>query len=184
MIKARKHFKVFFSILILTLIISCKTEEKPKDVVKTDNEKVEAKKPNEDFSINFEIESDIETKIMVLFKDIEHGKQKVDYTVYLPLEKANNNAKAAMFGDFIPGQLLVEFGRQKQTEFTVKSATILYEDQVINITKDNFQTYFYLNKYITYDKVTGVLKTKRIGKSLAPIATLKPAHFNKIFKLI
>lgn len=182
--KEPKYFKLIFLLLVCISIISCKKEEKLKEVLDTKKQEVKVNKIDEDFSVSFDLTSDKETQIMVLYKDIEYGKQKVDYTVYLPIGKGNNDISAAMFGDYIPGQLMIEFGRSKPTEFIFKSSKILYEDQVININKDNFEKYFYLNKYISYDKETGALKTKKIGKSLAPIATLKPSHFNKIFQLI
>jgi len=178
----KNNYRIYFFYLILSSLVSCK--ENFKETTNNNQApKQEVVMEDQPLAITLDFISRDNGEMIVVFDKIKHNDEMVTYKVFKPFKNGANSFKAEMFGDFISDLVQVEFGRKVKNEFTINAITITYENKILEISKEEIEKYFYINKFIDYNKETGELKTKRVNNSLAPIITLKKAIINQLFEL-
>jgi hypothetical protein len=177
-----KNLFIVITLLIsLQLFNSCKEEVKS-PIIDKDVESIEESKP-ELVTIYMDYEASQKGELTAVFSKIEVENDIAVYKVSKNVEVGKNNFKVAMFGDYVASLIQIEFGRKEIAEFKLNSLKIVNGDLTINVAKEELESYFYINKFINYDKNTGIIKTQKVGKSLAPIITIKKGIINKIYDL-
>lgn len=172
---------ILFTLLFTFLSFSCKEDKSENKNIEPLKQEVVIK--DQYLAITLDFISRDNGEMIVVFDKIEHNEEKVTYKVFKPFKSGENSFKGEMFGDYISDLVQIEFGRKAINEFIINSITIAYESKIIEVSKEELEKYFYINKFIDYNKETGELKSKRVKNSLAPIITLKKVIINQLFEL-
>ncbi len=175
-------------ITALSLCLFCCNETRDKNNLET-NDPIEIVKPVESvkekkLNISLDISSTVPDKLQCIFVNIELDDNKkglyiIDHNVEAP--NKSENVDFEMSGDYIPGVTQIRLGT-KQKEVTIEKMLLTYDNNTVEMYREDIDKYFHLNDQVKFDTITKTLKVKPNGKGI-PSLTLRKGFVNKVFDL-
>ncbi|WP_452230588.1 hypothetical protein [Lacinutrix sp. MEBiC02404] len=116
---------------------------------------------------------------------LEYGDTKWNQKKRIPkLVKGNTQPQLVEFNipeKIFPSKLLFDFGENKTEEnITINSVSLSYEDFKLNLTPQEFYAFFTPNKYIKYNKETGVMNCISVDGKYDPHFKSRPVFDKKL----
>jgi hypothetical protein len=162
------------NILVLTVLmvflVSCKNDGSKE----TENQKSAPAitiNPNT-FKIEVEGTWKEDDELIIFWKDASIAYFDDDHTIYQGIKGSGIPQKIIfeLEEGFIPNDIRFDVSSNKnQKEIVLNYIKMEQQDRKFLISKDNLADYFTPNKFITFDKSTGVIATKEIEGAYDPI---------------
>lgn len=173
--------KILLLLTVITLVFSCKKEEKSENTIKT-IEQVETIK--NEFIVKVNFKTNINDQFTLSLKNIkkdEFQTKTISITENVTPTTSVDNI-TANFGDNISSNFNINFGRKNTKTIFIESITLEYGDNLVNILSADLEKHFRFSKYLSFDEASGELTTKKIENRHIPIMFLKKATYNKLIK--
>lgn len=170
--------KILLLLTVITLIFSCKKEEKSENTIKT----IETIK--NEFIVKVNFKTNINDQFTLSLKNIkkdEFQTKTISITENVTPTTSVDNI-TANFGDNISSNFIINFGRKNSKTIFIESISLEYGDNLVNILSADLEKHFRLSKYLSFDEASGELTTKKIENRHIPIMFLKKATYNKLIK--
>lgn len=136
-------------------------------------------------------EVDLETSsaddIMLFANDVFLNNSKfmnIGITHKLNMNETSKNIKFEFPENIKPDVMLaLSLGNKEPKQVTIKKINLSYGPAVFNIEQKEIPKYFAFNKFIEYDSVNGIIKTKKVENNLNPLLFLRRKILDSIQKI-
>jgi hypothetical protein len=164
---------VFLVLLIVIFTIACKSKEEHniKDVKKEFIVKMKYRVSNDDV---------FKLVLYNIIPDVNQNKWiQINEKVVGTSATQNLTAK---FGENISYDFRINFGVKQEKEVEIIQINIFYGKKSINVKPEELKEYFSFNEFITQDKITNKLYTRKIDGKLNPILHFKIEYMKELEK--
>tara|TARA_B110000114_G_scaffold119832_1_gene125570 strand:+ start:161 stop:667 length:507 start_codon:yes stop_codon:yes gene_type:complete len=163
--------KVFLVLLMVIFTIACKSKQE---------EKIKESKKEFIVKIKHRVNKKDVFKL-VLYNIItdENQNKWIQINEKVVGTSATENL-TANFGENISYNFRINFGVKQEKEIEIKYIEILYGSKSIYVKPEELKNHFTFNEFITQDKVTNKLRTKKIGGKLNPIIYFKIEYLKEL----
>ncbi|WP_298418000.1 hypothetical protein [uncultured Kordia sp.] len=180
--------RLFFSLCIITTMVSCGGEEKktPAETKPVEEKKVEVKKEREGIKITMDFQTDQDDTFSGKYVRMEDKNQLINYEI---TQKVNTkNAPVTLhfdaFKDLDPEIIQIGLGNKKVKKVIIDKVTLSYNGTEIVVLGKDLKRYFVINKFADFDPETQTITTKKVGGRHVPVLIFKKPFLNKLLDLV
>ncbi len=169
-----------FLLILLVITVACKTE--PKEVPEEPiPEKVVEPIKEFEVIVNFKSNKDDEFKLMLNNVIVDEFQRKNIHVIEKVIASSESENITATFGENnISKNFNFHFGSKQIKEVEIESISFSYGTNNLSIDGSELAEYFSINKYITLDTVSNILKTKRVDGKHNPTIILKRKYIKTL----
>ena len=167
--------KRIFLMMVLVSAIACNSDKK--ETTKGAVEKVTVEEPKKELLVKIEFKSNKTDEFKLSLNNIlvDDFQSKNIQIVEKVQPTTESETIIASFGENnISNTFNISFGAKEVKTIDIQSFEISYGKNVITFPTSDLSKYFILNRFITQDPETGVLKTKKVDGKHNPIIILRP----------
>ena len=168
----KKLLLVFLGIVSVT---ACKTETNDK------SDKSVKTKEIKRLIVDFSFKTDKIDNFRIMLNNIEIDEfQKMNIQVYEEVGPSSSyeSINAIFPENHMSNNIVVNLGSKETKEVQIQKLRLSYGENTIEVTIDNIENYFSLNKFIELDKEERVLRTKKIDGAHNPILFSRKSIIN------
>lgn len=170
------------SFLFLLILVSCNNNKKEQIQGETSNDSLALNKPNELVVImTFNTNKPDTFKFILNNIFIDEFQKKNIHILEKTIPTTDYGKIVAKFGaNNISNVLQISLGGKEVKEVEIKSIDISFADNNLHISGNEIDKYFKFNKFISFEKSSNKLVTKKINGKHVPYMTLKKSFIKKL----
>lgn len=177
--------KILIKLLIITLVftVACKTE--PKEVTEEFiPEKVVEPIKELEVIVKFKSNKDDSFKLMLNNVVVDEFQKKNIHVIEKVIASSESESFTATFGENnISRNFNFHFGSKEIKEIEIESVIFSYGTKKLSIDRSELAEYFSINKYITLDTISNILKTKKVDGKHNPTIILKRKYMKTLSEM-
>ncbi|WP_397364202.1 hypothetical protein [Olleya sp. R77988] len=159
-------------ILFFLSIVSCQDDNKNQQIDSTNA----INNLKHTLSIDIEYISNKDDVLRMIFNKTLFKEQLIDLTINKHIISKSKLQKLSFQMPIKgrPKSISIGLGNEEEKEIVLKKVKLNFDQNTFVINQKDIIKYFTLNKYVSFDKTTHTLKTKRINNLHSPVITFKP----------
>lgn len=179
MFKTFNMKKILLLLTVITLVFSCKNEEKP---IQNEQPIVVEEAPKQ-LELFITCKTDKTDKIEVIFNRIElKNNREGEYVITDKISSQNPMQEYSyqMFDDYIVTLVQLKLGKVPKN-LIVDQIALKFDKRQVIIKGEELDKYFAMNKFVSFNKETKTLTTTKIDNKHIPILTLRQGFIKRLF---
>ena len=173
--------KILLLLTVITLVFSCKNEEKP---IQNEQPIVVEEAPKQ-LELLITCKTDKTDKIEVIFNRIELKNNREGLFIITDKISSQNPMQKysyQMFDDYITTLVQFRLGK-KPKKLVINEIELKFDKRQVIIKGEELDKYFVLNKFVSFNKETKTLTTTKIDNKHTPILTLRQGFIKRLFNI-
>ncbi|WP_299115577.1 hypothetical protein [uncultured Winogradskyella sp.] len=175
----KNKYQKIVLLLLINLIISCKSDKKEPEKQKEKTEVV-IEKPEllENFSLKVEMDFETDTKGIFQIKFRNPNTEIKPLIKYHSVKEADINTRQVISGEYdlqandFPLYVQLIMGGDENHKIKLNEIKLITDEIIIKVNKDNFKDFISVTKYVSFDDINGVISSKKVDNVHLPVIML------------